>query len=56
VAGERSAAEKIARLRKHAAAQGSLDGDRPQQLRFGDSGELEAVARPPVQSIPKRDS
>jgi hypothetical protein len=55
VVGEPSPREKIARLKKYAAEHGSLDGDKPQQLHFGDSGELEAVARPAVRPLPKRD-
>jgi hypothetical protein len=55
VAGEPAAADKIAQLKKYAAAHGSLDGKSPHQLRFTSSGKLEASPRAPVAPLPKRD-
>ena len=52
---EPSAAEKVARLNKFAASNGSLDGEKPQQLHFTAKGDLEAMLRAPVEPLPKRD-
>jgi hypothetical protein len=54
-AGEPPATEKIAQLKKYAAAHGSLDGQSPQQLRFTANGQLEAIPKAPVPPLSKRD-
>jgi len=55
VPGEPPAADKIARLKQFAARHGSLDGPRPQQLRFTAAGTLEAIPRAPVAPLPRRE-
>jgi hypothetical protein len=54
--GEVPVGEKIARLKKYAAENGSLDGpDGPQQLVLLDSGEIVSQRRPTIKTLPKTD-
>ncbi len=54
VPGELPAADKIAKLVQYAAQYGSLDGPRPQRLRFASNGALQAIPRAPVAPLPRR--
>ena len=54
--GEVPVVEKIAKLKKYAAENGSLDGpDGPQQLVLLDSGEIVSQRRPAIKTLPKTD-
>jgi len=54
--GEVPARDKIAKLKKYAADNGSLDGpDGPQQLVLLENGDVSSQRRPPIKALPKTD-